>query len=112
MKRTLLSCALAAATALAAAPPAQAAATQDFLDLCGKDERACAERIDEVRASYEKTNAKLCVPATMTREGYANEISYWIGEQQPPLEMAQPDSESIAAALKALYTCQPQGTTR
>src|SRR5258705_12786297 len=110
MGRTLLSIALAVIAAAFAGPIAQAATTQDFFDLCGNDEEACAKSIDDVRAAYEKTNPKLCLPATMSREGYANEVTYWIGEQQPPLDMAQSDTKSITAALKALYTCRkPEG---
>jgi hypothetical protein len=107
MGRTRLSCALAVAAAAFAGTMAHAATTQEFFDLCGNDEEACAKRIDEVRSNYEKKNGKLCPPATMSREGYANEITYWIGEQQPPLNMNQDDAKSISAALKALYACKP-----
>jgi len=104
MRRTPLILVLVLCTLTA--PQAHAATTQAFFDLCGNDEEACAKRIDEVRAAFEKTNPKLCSPATMSREGYANEVTYWIGEQQS-LDMNQDDAKSITAALKALYTCQP-----
>jgi hypothetical protein len=103
MGRTLF----ALAFALAAFSSAQAATTQEFFDLCGNDEEACAKRIDEVRAASEKLGAKYCPPTTMSREGYANEVVYWIGEQQPPIGMTQNDAKSITGALKALYPCKP-----
>ena len=105
MSKLIFGLALALAVSTA---PARAATTQQFFDLCGNDEEACAKRIDDVRTAYEKSNPKLCPPATMSREGYANEVTYWIGEQ-PSLDMKQDDAKSIAAALKALYTCKPQG---
>jgi hypothetical protein len=108
----MLGLALIVAATLAGGTSARAATTQQFFDLCGNDEEACAKRIDEVRVAYEKTNGKLCLPTTMSREGYANEVVYWIGEQQPPVNMNQDDAKSISAALKAIYTCKPsQGAT-
>ena len=107
MGRTLLSLALIVAATAAIGPRAHAATTQEFFDLCGNDEEACAKRIDDVRLAHEKKNGKLCLPNTMSREGYANEVTYWIGEQQPPLDMNQDDAKTITAALKALYTCKP-----
>jgi hypothetical protein len=107
MGRTLLSLALIVVATGAIGPLAHAATTQEFFDLCGNDQEACARQIDDVRTAYEKKNNKLCPPATMSREGYANEITYWIGEQQPPLNMNQDDARSITAALKALYACKP-----
>jgi hypothetical protein len=97
--------ALAIALAGLTAPEAHAATTQQFFDLCGNDEEACAKRIDDVRATAEKSGAKFCPPSTMSREGYANEVTYWIGEQS--LDMKQDDAKSIIAALKALYSCKP-----
>ena len=107
MRRIVLGIVCALAVVGATHTQAVAGTTQEFFDLCGNDEEACAKRIDDVRAAYEKTNAKLCLPPTMSREGYANEVTYWIGEQQPPLDMKQADAKSITAALKALYTCKP-----
>jgi len=91
---------------LGMAASAHAATTQQFFDLCGNDEEACAKRIDEVRGAAEKSGAKFCAPTTMSREGYANEVTYWIGEQ-PSLDMKQDDAKSIIAALTALYSCKP-----
>ena len=107
MGRIMLGIVCALAVIGATRARAFAATTQEFFDPCGNDEEACAKRIDDVRAAYEKTNAKLCLPNTMSREGYANEVTYWIGEQQPQLDMKQADAKSITAALKALYTCKP-----
>ena len=110
MGRTPLGLTLIVATTIVTGPRAHAATTQQFFDLCGNDEEACAARIDDVRTVYEKTNPKLCLPATMSREGYADEITYWIGEQS--LDIMQADDKAITAALKALYTCKPpQGAT-
>jgi len=63
MGKLIFGLALALAASIA---PANATTTQQFFDLCGNDEEACAKRIDDVRAAYEKTNPKLCPPATMS----------------------------------------------
>lgn len=102
MKRTITT--LAIALAGLTSPPVHAATTQAFFDLCGTDEEACAKRIDEVRAAAEKAGEKFCLPTTMSREGYAEEVVYWIGEQPSP-DMNQDDAKSITAALKAIYSC-------
>jgi len=106
MRRTPLILAIALATITA--PQAHARTTQEFFDLCGNDEEACGKRIDEVRAAAEKAGAKFCPPSTMDREGYIFEITYWIGETG--VDVNQDDAKSITAALKALYSCKPQGS--
>ncbi|MBI1212335.1 MAG: hypothetical protein GC190_12795 [Alphaproteobacteria bacterium] len=101
MERTALALALALA---AFAAPAHATTTQQFFDLCGESDKACVKRIDEVRAAAEKAGTKFCPPTTTSREGYANEVIYWIDEQTS-LDMNQDDAKSITSALKALYPC-------
>lgn len=99
---------LALALCAISAPLAHAATTQEFFDLCGGSDEACTKRIEEVRAAAAKSGTKFCPPSTMSTEGYANEVVYWIGENG--LDMNQDDSKSILAALKSLYPCKPQGS--
>src|SRR5262245_49925996 len=101
MRPALLTLALALCALTASQAHAQT--TQEFFDLCGSGDEPCAKRIDEVRAAAEKAGAKFCPPSTMSTEGYANEVIYWIGENG--LDMNQDDAKSILAALKSLYPC-------
>jgi hypothetical protein len=110
--------ALALLTFSLAANTAHARSTGDFLEDCSRDESACAVEIKAVIKRLEigqpADRRKLCLPQTMSDEGLAGEVTYWIGEQMPPLDR-QDAAESIAAALVALYSCDrmrgtgPQG---
>jgi hypothetical protein len=86
--------------------------TGAFLDRCASDEAWCAKEIKDARLAVEKgvqARKKLCFPPGLTDEGLVGEVTYWIGEQIPSLDH-EPDAESIAAALVALYGCDgPRG---
>ncbi len=100
--------------ALISAPGAHAVlleqSTQEFFDRCSIDDRVCVSRVEQIRQAYEKSGGKLCPPAAITRETYAENVTLWIGQQEK-LDMNQNDMKSITAALKALYSCnaKPHG---
>ena len=93
---------------VATATTARADTTQNFIDQCSdaSDVVECKGRIELVRNDAVKAGEKICLPKTMSAEGYVNEVTYWIGEQ-PSLDMSQDERKSILAALKSLYTCKP-----
>src|SRR4051812_36266907 len=96
----------------ASAGIAQARTTRDFLDHCASDDTWCAKEITDARRAVEKgpeARKKLCMPQGMSDDGLVGEVTYWITEQVPSMDH-EPDGQSIAAALVALYGCDhPQG---
>lgn len=91
------------------ATTASARTTKEFLYRCETDEAACLTKIKEVRRLLEvpppgKTPVKLCLPTGMDDETLVFEVTYWIGEQYPPMDNKD-ENESIGAALTSLYTC-------
>ena len=104
--------AIAAVALIVATSTASARTTRAFLDLCASDESWCAKEIKDARRAVEQgvqARKKLCIPQGLTDEGLVGEVTYWIGEQIPSLDH-EPDAESIAAALVALYGCDgPRG---
>jgi hypothetical protein len=102
-----------AAIALAAITSAASArTTRAFLDRCSDDAAWCAKEIKDARRAVEQgvqARKKLCLPQGLSDEDLANAVTGWIAEQIPSLNH-EPDAESIAAALVALYGCDgPRG---
>jgi hypothetical protein len=104
--------AIAAVALIAATSAASARTTRAFLDRCANDDAWCAKEIKDARRAVEQgiqARKKLCFPQGLSDEGLVGEVTYWIGEQIPSLDH-EPDAESIAAALVALYGCDgPRG---
>lgn len=96
----------------AAGAYAWSGSTRDFLERCESDQAWCADEIGEARRAVERgveARKKVCIPQGISDEGLIGEVTYWIGEQVPSMDM-KPHAESIAAALVALYGCdRPQG---
>lgn len=95
--------------ALLIASEASARTTKEFLYRCETDQAACATKIKEARRLVEvpppgRAPTKLCLPAGMDDETLVFEVTYWIGEQFPPMDNKD-ENESLTAALTALYAC-------
>lgn len=102
-----------AAFALAAMTSAASArTTRAFVDRCANDEAWCAKEIRDARRAVEQgvqARKKICIPQGLTDETLALAVTNWIAEQIPSMDH-EPDAESIAAALVALYGCDnPRG---
>ena len=96
----------------AASAHAWSGSTRDFLERCESDQAWCATEIGEARRAVARgveARKKVCIPQGISDEGLVGEVTYWIGEQVPSMDM-KPHAENIAAALVALYGCdRPQG---
>jgi hypothetical protein len=91
---------------------ASARTTRAFLDRCADDNAWCAKEIKDARRAVEQgiqARKKLCIPQGLSDDDIASAVTRWIDDQIPSLNH-EPDAESIAAALVALYGCDgPRG---